>query len=321
MADFRQEPPVINAGIKRLLRWDERTPWEKSAALYRARNLLATAICLLPVPVWRLLGLFGSDKHRPDAHLYGWTYQALFRPLKYRRIKLLEIGVGGDDNDVGGRSLLAWQAFFPFATIIGVDHLPRETVATWHTRFRRADQGSAEDLALLCADEGPFDVIIDDGSHLSQHQLFSFDHLFNALKDGGIYVIEDVHTSYWPSEAEVGGIHWDGADIEDPGFSRTCMGYFLELAKHLNHAEFLRPREPSLAWRIDSISFEHNLITVRKGANDDPSILRLLQSGNGRRQNAMMAGDHYVHPIGRGEPAHARTRQTRQHGESAHRRP
>ena len=278
IVDFRQEAPVIKAGIKRLLRWDERTAREKSAVLYRMRNLLATAICLLPVPVWRLLRLFGSDKHRPDVHLYGWTYQALFRPLKYRRIKLLEIGVGGDDNDVGGRSLLAWQAFFPFATIIGVDYLPREAVATRRARFRQANQGSAEDLARLCAEEGPFDVIIDDGSHLSQHQLFSFHHLFDALQDGGIYVIEDVHTSYWPNTVDVGGVHWDGADIDDPDFGRTCMGYFLELAKHLNHTEFLRPREPNPAWRIDSISFEHNLIIVRKGANDDPSILRLLQS-------------------------------------------
>jgi hypothetical protein len=276
---------MIKAAIKRSLSWDERTPREKSAALYRVRNLFATAICLFPVPVWRLLLLFGSDKHRPDVHLYGWTYQELFRPLKYRRIRLLEIGVGGYEHDVGGRSLLAWQAFFPFATIIGVDYLPREAVATRHTKFRRADQGSAEDLTALCAEEGPFDIIIDDGSHLSQHQLFSFQHLFDSLKDGGIYVIEDVHTSFWPSTADVGGMHWDGADIDDPRFNQTCMGYFTELAKHLNHAEFLRPTPPNLAWRIDSIRFEHNLIIVRKGANDDPSILRLLQTTSSNPQN------------------------------------
>jgi hypothetical protein len=76
-------------------------------------------------------------------------------------------------------------------------------------------------------------------------------------------------------------MHWDGADIDDPAFAWTCMGYFLELAKHLNHAEFLRATPPNLAWRIDSIRFEHNLIIVRKGANDHPSILRLLQGSSG----------------------------------------
>ena len=117
-------------------------------------------------------------------------------------------------------------------------YLPREAVATRHTRFHRADQGSADDLAALCAKEGPFDVIIDDGSHLSFHQLFTFHHLFDALKDGGIYVIEDVHTSFWPNSVDVGGVDWDGADIDDADFRRTCVGYFLELAKHLNHADF-----------------------------------------------------------------------------------
>jgi hypothetical protein len=287
VARLRQEARVIKAGIKRLLRWDERTPREKSATLYRMRNRLATAICLLPLPIWLLLRMFGSDKHRPDVHLYGWTYQELFRALKYRRVKLLEIGVGGDSDDVGGRSLLAWQAFFPFATIVGVDYLPREEVASWHTRFRRADQGSAEDLAALCAEEGPFDIIIDDGSHLNRHQLFTFRHLFEALKDGGLYVIEDVHTSYWPDTLEVGGVRWDGADIDAAEFSQTCMGYFLELAKHLNHAEFVRPSEPNAAWRISRISFEHNLIIVRKGANDGASILRLLEAAEAEGSGAI----------------------------------
>ena len=49
---------------------DQRTPREKLAP-YRLRNLFATAICLLPLPVWWLLRTFGSDKHRPDVHLYG----------------------------------------------------------------------------------------------------------------------------------------------------------------------------------------------------------------------------------------------------------
>ena len=269
---------MIKAGVKRLLRWDDKTPVEKSAALYRVRSVFASVVCLLPLPVWWLLRFFGSDKHRPDVHLYGWTYQELFRPLKYRRIKLLEIGVGGHPDDIGGRSLLAWQAFFPFATIVGVDYLPRATVATRRIRFRRADQGSAEDLGALSAEEGPFDIIIDDGSHLSQHQLYSFYHLFRALKDGGIYVIEDVHTSFWPPEVDVGGIHWDGADIDDPRFAETCVGHFLDLAKGLNNAEFLRATEPTIARRIRRISFEHNLVIVHKGDNDDPSILQLLGS-------------------------------------------
>jgi len=44
---------------------------------------------------------------------------------------------------------------------------------------------------------GKFDIIIDDGSHQMQHQMASLYLLFNAIKPGGIYVVEDLHTSYW----------------------------------------------------------------------------------------------------------------------------
>jgi hypothetical protein len=45
--------------------------------------------------LWRLLQGFRSDKHMPGWHRYGDTYGALFRRFKYRRVKLLEIGIGG----------------------------------------------------------------------------------------------------------------------------------------------------------------------------------------------------------------------------------
>jgi hypothetical protein len=270
----------VKALIKRLLRWDARSRLEKSVLLHRALHFVATLICLLPIPAGRLLGFFGSDKERPTLHRYGEIYQRLFRPLKYRRIRLLEIGIGGDADDIGGRSLLAWQALFACATIVAIDIQDRQALATRRTRIRRLDQAAPGDLAALCR-EGPFDVIIDDGSHLSQHQLASFHGLFDALRDGGFYIIEDVHTSYWP--AIVGGVRWDGAEADDPAFAATCMGYFLELAKHLNAAEFLLPPDPArpvtrLAGRVRRVSFEHNLIVIEKGRNDGPSIRRLLDS-------------------------------------------
>ena len=57
-------------------------------------------------------------------------------------------------------------------------------------------ESSADDLAILSGKEGPFDVIIDDGSHINAHQIFTFENLFSELKAGGLYIIEDTLTSY-----------------------------------------------------------------------------------------------------------------------------
>ena len=267
---------MISRSVKALLGWERRTKREKDVLAHRLRRAVARAISLLPVPLWVLLRAFGSDKHRPGLHGYGFTYHALFRPLKYRRIKLLEIGIGGYGTSLGGQSLLAWQAFFPFGDIVAADIAPKRELTGGRAHIRVLDQSSAEDLTVLCAADGPFDIAIDDGSHMNAHQIFTFQHLWDSVKDGGIYVVEDIQTSFWAGEVD--GVHWDGAPIDDPAFSRTCAGYFLELAKYTSHAEFLDlshadPALLAIGRTVREIAFSHNLIVIRKGANDGGSPL------------------------------------------------
>ena len=236
---------------------------------YRERHRIAGLLSLLPIPLPRLLTLFGSDKQQPGQHSYGATYHRLFRPLRYRRLRILEIGV------LAGELLLAWRAYFPRAVTIGLDIDDKAALAVGRrTRIHRGDQSSAEDLERVCSAEGPFDIVIDDGSHQNRHQLFTFLHVFTHLKDGGYYVIEDVQTSFWT--AFRGGSQWDGRAIADPAFGQTCYGWFLELAKYLNHAEFetLAGADAgmlALGQAIRRIAFEHNLIVVEKGSNTEPS--------------------------------------------------
>jgi hypothetical protein len=235
---------------------------------YRDRYAIAGLLSLLPLGLPKILTLFGSDKQRPGEHSYGATYAASFGPFRYKKIKLLEIGL------LSGASLLSWRCYFPFATAIGMDIEPKPEMAGSRTRIYTADQSSAADLAMIAAKEGPFDIIIDDGSHQNAHQIFTFHQLFDSLRDGGVYVIEDVQTSFWPGE--VATFQWDGRHIGDPEFHRTCYGEFLELAKYLNQSEFLTldgtdPVRMALGRRITRIAFEHNLIFVWKGANDQKS--------------------------------------------------
>jgi hypothetical protein len=139
--------------------------------------------------------------------MYLRTYEALFKSMVDEPVRLLELGI-----DKGG-SLRMWSEYFPHGLIVGLDRKP---VAVEDQSGRiRTFQGLQQDTALLdriaeeVAPEG-FDAIIDDASHIGEYTRTSFWHLFlNHLKPGGVYVIEDYGTGYWPS-------YPDGREYERP---------------------------------------------------------------------------------------------------------
>ena len=230
---------------------------------------MAALLSLFRLPLPWILSLFGTDKQKEGGHSFAAAYADFLRPFRSKRLKLLEIGL------LNGSSLLAWRAYFPRASIVGIDIILKPEMARGRVRVYQGDQGSAADLDRVCANEAPFDLIIDDGSHLSRHQLFSF--LSPVSSSQGRWDLcdrKDVQTSYW--RGPVGEGEWDGNDPFSPEFKDTCVGQFLELAKYLNHAEFLSnehvdPRCVTLAKQIRRMAFEHNLIFVWKGPNVEPS--------------------------------------------------
>jgi hypothetical protein len=262
----------MKAILKKAVWWNHKSEAEKDRFLqrfefvrYRLFYFFSYVICFFPIPLRLLLQVCGSDKHQCHAHQYGHTYDALLRRFKYKRIKLLEIGLGRHGKRLGGESLNAWQAYFPFAKIIGCDILDKTSLRTFRTKIYSVDQSSKVQLEELCKKETAFDIIIDDGSHFNAHQICAFETLIGNLTSEGIYIIEDVQTSFWSHSG------WDGAPISDPRFDNTCVGYFLRLAKHINYREFenLYGSEAGmveLAKSIKQIIFEHNLIIVVKRA-------------------------------------------------------
>ena len=75
---------------------------------------------------------------------------------------------------------------------------PSSTGRDENIRVRIGSQADPAFLAKVVQELGPFDIIIDDGSHVVSHQIASFNALFDeALKPGGIYMVEDLETSYW----------------------------------------------------------------------------------------------------------------------------
>jgi tetratricopeptide (TPR) repeat protein len=158
---------------------------------------------------------------------------------------------------------MMWADYFPAGRITGIDILEKRLPP--HLRITLF-QGSQDDAALLrrvCDECGPFDVIIDDGSHVPKHVVASFQHLFPALADGGLYVIEDIQTAFWP---QFGGSILHGGDTVK--LART-------LIECLNHAElvvFDQTRAlPAFAKQVKSFRAFHNLFVIEKGDNAEPS--------------------------------------------------
>ena len=124
-------------------------------------------------------------------HGYHRFYDYFLVPIKNHKMNILEVGV--DDL----RSLKMWLDFFPNANIYGVDINKKDFTYSRGSIFK-ADQSKKKDLEKVVKKIGKCKFIIDDGSHVPQHQLLTFNYLFNeCLEFGGIYIIEDIETSYW----------------------------------------------------------------------------------------------------------------------------
>ena len=123
-------------------------------------------------------------------------------------LRILEMGVWR------GGSLDLWRKYFgPEAIIFGIDI--DEVITTLGIDSAEVRVGSQTDQAFLMGvleEMGGVDVVIDDGSHLSKDVIASLKILFPHLAEGGKYIIEDLHTSYWPSWG--GGLRRRDSSIE-----------------------------------------------------------------------------------------------------------
>jgi hypothetical protein len=124
-------------------------------------------------------------------HDYLQLYERVLIGLQGRSIKLLEIGV------YSGASIRTWLEYFPEALVVGMDinpNVPRDYARP--VDIELADQSNVAQLVTIGTKHGPFDIIIDDGSHIWDHQITSLQYLLPYVKPSGFYILEDIHTSY-----------------------------------------------------------------------------------------------------------------------------
>ncbi|MEM1065337.1 MAG: class I SAM-dependent methyltransferase [Pseudomonadota bacterium] len=138
-------------------------------------------------------------------HHYIPLYDRYFAPFRGRdRVRMLEIGVAK------GGSLKMWRSYFgPEATIFGIDI--REKCRGLGGASAEVRIGSQDDpyfLGDVVAEMGGIDIVLDDGSHQMPHVRRTLEILFPMLAPGGIYMIEDLHTAYFPGFE--GGVSAEG---------------------------------------------------------------------------------------------------------------
>lgn len=134
------------------------------------------------------LGLNSNSDKSSNWHNYLDLYDKHFTPYRDSKINILEIGV------LFGDSLKILHEYFNNAIIYGLDIMDKSEFERERVKIIKGDQSDKDLLSNF--DEDFFSIIIDDGSHKMVHQQISFGLLFKTLKSGGIYVIEDLHTSY-----------------------------------------------------------------------------------------------------------------------------
>lgn len=128
---------------------------------------------------------------------YFDAYERFLGELKNKPIRFLEIGV------YNGGSLSMWRKYLhKDSVIVGVDIDPKcakyeDQSSSVHVRI--GDQSDKIFLGEVIREFGPFDVILDDGSHICSHMIKTFEYAFlNGLTDNGIYIAEDTHSNFWP---------------------------------------------------------------------------------------------------------------------------
>jgi demethylmacrocin O-methyltransferase len=116
-----------------------------------------------------------------------------FDDIRSEKLKILEIGVKL------GYSVKMWKKYFYNSKICGIDIDNLKKFEEERIHIEQGDQRDPDFLNRISGLYGPFDIVIDDGSHINEDIQKSFDCLFPLLKPGGLYIVEDLHACYWDS--------------------------------------------------------------------------------------------------------------------------
>jgi len=184
--------------------------------------------------------------HRYLSQMVRRKFQSYQQQQKQQTIVMLEIGLGcGDYAGKPGGGVGAWMHFLNVSGIIKLElhsmEFNEKCGTEWAKKhldvhFHVGDQSNKEDLlrVVKSSSKSGFDIIVDDGSHVNSHQIFTLESLYPFLLPGGVYVIEDIQNSCDPNRGGQGYENWGGAyNCTGPKDKLTLFGKVVEWQKSL----------------------------------------------------------------------------------------
>jgi len=219
--------------------------------------------------------------------LYLAEYEKLFRGIRDAPIRVLELGI------FSGASLLVWRDYLPNAVIVGVDINDKPKCLEGESRIRTI-RGSQDDPAVL--DEaarlagGPFDVIIDDASHIGYLTKRSLYYLFPRwLKPGGHYVIEDIGTAFlpdYPDGTAYADPPWDDASSQSRDFESVQSGMVGVVKQLVDYTLTELSTGKRAALDIERVVIVTNLALITKANKPPDTAPRPMPGGGPKRREA-----------------------------------
>jgi hypothetical protein len=192
-------------------------------------------------------------------HYFGPYHRHLER-FRGQAVTLLEFGV------FHGGSLQMWKHYLgPRARIVGVDIVPAcKGFEEEQVSVRIGDQEDRAFLRGLADEFGLIDIVVDDGGHTMGQQIAAFEELFLRMSDFGVYIAEDLHTSYWPEYG--GGVRRPGTFIE---FAKALIDRLN--AWHTKEPEALSVDDFTL--QAASLHFYDSMLVVERRPGEEPQAI------------------------------------------------
>jgi 23S rRNA U2552 (ribose-2'-O)-methylase RlmE/FtsJ len=187
---------------------------------------------------------------------YFDVYDRYFNKFRNKEIVIVEIGI------YQGGSLQMWKNYFgDKAKIYGIDIEPRsKEMEEENIKIFIGSQSDRNFLREIKKEIPKIDILIDDGGHTMNQQIVTFEELFDHVKEDGVYLCEDVHTSYWLNFG--GGYKRRGTYIE---YSKNFIDQL-----HAYHSEQKSLQVSNFTSSVESIHYHDSIVVIEKRKHDKP---------------------------------------------------